>query len=559
MGKKRINPADPNTIPKFVDKLRKPPVAKPVYHRDYPESSYYELEMKEDKHRFHLDFPLTKIWGYDGISPGPTFEAFKDKPLYVKYLNRLPEKHFLPVDYSLHGSYNSPEVRSVVHLHGAHVNWESDGHPEAWYTRNYEKVGPTFRRKVHAYTNNQPGMTMWYHDHAMGATRLNVFAGLAGFYLLRDPSEEKLNLPSGKYEYPLMIQDRSFNEDGSLFYPDSPDPPPPVPVHPSITLGVTGNTNVVNGKVWPYLNVEPRKYRFRILNAANRRGYVLSLSNGENFTQIGTDSGLLTEPVSLSSIELLPAERTDIIIDFSSMKGEDIILRNTDEEFPDEHTNVVMEFLVDHCEEDDDDSSIPEKLQPEMHIHAHQVNIIRDLPLTTSTDEFGRLMLMQNNSMYSDPATEKPALDSIEIWNFINATPVAHPMHVHLVRFKILDRQPFDVERYDEDGVVSFTGPPEEPRVYERGWKDVIKADAGMVSRIIMHFREHTGNYIWHCHFLEHEDHDMMRPMRIVEDTHSIEPPRAHIDHTEDNQSSDEVNGSAAEDTSEADNDSASN
>ncbi|WP_046181047.1 multicopper oxidase family protein [Domibacillus tundrae] len=520
-----VNPSDPNTIPKFVDELKKPRTLQPTDNDRYPEGSYYKIVMKEAKHRFHKDFPNTRIWGYNGISPGPTIEASKDKTTYVKYENKLPEKHFLPVDYTLHGSSDTPEVRSVVHLHGANVDWKSDGHPEAWYTQNYEKTGPMFRRKVHAYTNHQPGTTLWYHDHSMGLTRLNVFAGLAGFYLLRDSLEERLQLPKGRHEIPLMIQDRSFNEDGSIFYPDSP--PFPVPIHPSITPGVTGNTITVNGKVWPHLKVEPRKYRFRILNASNRRGYLLSLSDEKSFTQIGTDGGFLNRPAELSSIQLLPSERTDVIIDFSGMEGKEIILQNSDTEFLDEHTSIVMQFRVELPLLGKDTSEIPAELAPAMELHEHHAHIIRDLPLTISTDEYGRPMLMLNERMYHDPATEKPSLDSVEIWNFINATPIQHPIHVHLVQFKIIERRPFNLERYESEGVVEFTGPAEEPRDYERGWKDTVKADIGKVTKIIMHFKEHTGNYIWHCHFLEHEDHDMMRPIRIIKDAHPVQLPHA--------------------------------
>jgi len=156
---------------------------------------YYEIEMKESYHSFHKQFPLTYIWGYEGIFPGPTIEAVKDKSIWVRWINNLPSKHFLPVDRTLHGASDSPEVRSVVHLHGANVDWESDGHPDAWFTKDYTFTGKTFKRKVYRYTNHQPGTLMWYHDHSMGITRLNVYAGLAGLYILRDPLEKRLNIP----------------------------------------------------------------------------------------------------------------------------------------------------------------------------------------------------------------------------------------------------------------------------------------------------------------------------------------------------------------------------
>lgn len=527
----KVNPSDPETIPKFVDRLEKPEVARPTRNPNYPYYSYYELEMKEDKHRFHRDFPLTTIWGYDGLIPGPTIEAEKDKTTYVKYINNLPKKHFLPVDRTLHVASDSPEVRTVTHLHGANVFWESDGHPEAWYTQNYEYVGPKFRREVHEYTNHQPATTLWYHDHAMALTRLNVYAGLAGYYLLRDSMEERLHLPKGKYEIPLMIQDKSFNEDGSLFYPIGPEPPlPPAPVTPSITVGFFGNTITVNGKVWPYLNVEPRKYRFRILNASNRRGYILRLSNDQSMIQIGTDGGFLTGPNPIPAIELLPAERTDLIIDFSGLEGQTITLMNDDIESspPNEHTSVIMQFRVTLPLIGKDTSVIPEEMAPrDLDLHEQHAHIKRDLPLTVSNDSYGRLMLMLNKMMYHEPATEKPSLDSIEIWNFINTTPIPHPMHIHLIQGKILGRRPFNVQKYINEGKLEM-GPLELPRNYETGWKDVFKADVGYVTSVIMHWKEFTGNYIWHCHFLEHEDHDMMRPITVINDAHPVQQPHAN-------------------------------
>lgn len=526
---KDVNPSDPNTIPKFVDQLQKPSIARPRSNSNYPRNSYYELQMKEARHRFHKYFPMSTIWGYDGLCPGPTIEAEKDQTTYVKYNNRLPTKHFLPVDFTLHSVNDSQEVRTVVHLHGASVDWESDGNPEAWYSKDYLHTGPKFKREVHEYTNHQPGTTMWYHDHTMGITRLNVYAGLAGFYLLRDSLEERLQLPCGPYEIPLMIQDRSFNEDGSIFYPDAP--PFPVPVHPSIIPGFVGNTITVNGKVWPYLSVEPRKYRFRIVNASNRRGYVLGLSNGQPLIQLGTDGGFLTEHVAIKSIELLPAERTDIIIDFSNLEYQEITLVNTDAELPGEHTSIVMQFRVDLPLKGEDTSQIPERIAESMDLHEHHAHIQRDLPLSAKLDSFGRPMLLLDNRMYHEPTTEKPSLDSIEIWNIINTTPFAHPIHVHLVQFKILERRPFNVELYQNEGKLEFTGKPEEPRDYERGWKDTVKTDAGMVTKIIMHWKEHTGHYMWHCHFLEHEDHDMMRPIHVIKDVHPVQQPHANQEH----------------------------
>lgn len=507
---KAVNPSLPDTIPKFIDELPIPPKAKPVGR--HLEKQYYEIEMREAYHSFHRYFPKTRIWGYDGIYPGPTLEVIQDQTIYVKWVNNLPLKHFLPVDKTLHGSNSSAEVRSVVHLHGAKVAPDSDGHPDAWYTRDYALTGKSFTQKVYKYTNNQQATTLWYHDHSIGITRLNVYAGLTGFYFIRDFNEASLNLPRGDYEVPLLIQDRSFNEDGSLFYPDGPQPP--ASVTPSIVPAFIGNTIAVNGKLWPHLKVEPRKYRFRILNGSNTRGYVLSLSNKESFFQIGTDGGLLHHRKTIDSFEIEPAERMDIVIDFSKHKDKYIRLINGDGSG---NTGVIMEFRVTKALCKPDRSQVPDELYPETHINEKFARKERILPLTAGLDHYGRPMLMLDGRMWHDPVTETPELDSIEIWKFVNATAFPHPIHVHLVQFKILHRQPFDLARYNAGEGLFFTGEPEEPKPYEGGWKDTVKAEPGMVTTIVMQFKDFLGDYVWHCHILEHEDHDMMRPIRIVD------------------------------------------
>ena len=506
----KVNPSNPDTIPKFSDELPRPILAKPCKKVDGYD--YYEIEMRAAYHSFHKNFPRTSIWGYNGLYPGPTIEVNKDETILVKWINNLPEKHFLPVDLTLHGAIDSPEVRTVVHLHGANVAPDSDGHPNTWFTNNYQYTGSTFAREVYKYTNHQQGTTLWYHDHAVGITRLNVYAGLAGFYLIRDKMEERLELPQGRYEIPIMIQDKSFNEDGSLFYPDAP--PFPVDVKPSVIPAFNGNTIVVNGKVWPYLNVEPRKYRFRLLNGSNTNAYELKFENDLEFYQIGTDGGFLEQSVKVTSILLEPAERADIIVDFSNYFGQRIVLQNTLDQGL--HTGVIMQFRVELPLRGKDNSKIPDKIY---HIHRLKEEMaaqVRELTLSANTDEFGRPMLLLDNKMWSDPVTETPAYDTIEVWNIVNLTAFPHPIHVHLVQFLILDRRPFDIEKYQDTGEIIYTGPPIPPAEYENGWKDTVRAEAGMVTRIIMHFKDHAGDYVWHCHILEHEDHDMMRPMRVI-------------------------------------------
>lgn len=277
--------------------------------------------MEEVEQQLHSELPKpTRVWAYAGMYPGPTIEVNRGEYVYIKWINNLPDKHFLPIDRTLHSSgEHSPEVRTVVHLHGAEVEADSDGYPDAWYTNNFSKVGPRFEKEVYEYPNNQRAATLWYHDHAIGITRLNVYAGLAGMYIIRDEEEGALNLPSGRYEIPLVIQDRSFNDDGSLFYPPTVDNPGPDFPFPSVTPGVAGDKILVNGMVWPYLEVEQRKYRFRILNGSNERFYRMKLSNGSPFIQIGSDGGLLEKPVVMDEILIAPAERVDVIIDFTDV------------------------------------------------------------------------------------------------------------------------------------------------------------------------------------------------------------------------------------------------
>lgn len=513
----KVDPSNPETVPKFVDPMPVPYVARPVNPccSSAENEAYYHINMWEASHQFHKCFPYSAIWGYNGTYPGPTIEVSKDMPVKVLWENDLPERHLLPVDHTLHGAMDTPDVRTVVHLHGANVAADSDGHPEAWFTKGNQYVGQKYSREVYEYTNHQPGAALWYHDHAIGITRLNVYAGLAGFYIIRDFMEKRLNLPEGSYEIPIMIQDKSFNKDGSLFYPDNATPPVenPVPSTPSFFFG---NTIVVNGKVWPYLPVEPRKYRFRILNASNLRDYELKLSNGEVFHQIGTDLGLLHHPIEIDSFILEPAERIDLIIDFSEYKGQEIILQNVAQGPPSPGTEVIMKFVVGWDVLCPDTSTIPKELAPFHNIEPELAIRQRTVHLDETTDHYGRVVHLLNNRMWDAPATEKPKLDTIEIWNIVNHFNFPHPVHLHLVHFEILGRKEFAAEDFDENGNYKIDiCTLEPPRKYEKGPKDVVRAEPGQVTSIIMHFKEHSGDYVWHCHILEHEDYDMMRPLVI--------------------------------------------
>ncbi|MEC3655546.1 outer spore coat copper-dependent laccase CotA [Bacillus siamensis] len=508
-------------LEKFADELPIIETLKPQKKSDG--STYYEVTMKECFHKLHRDLPPTRLWGYNGLFPGPTIDVNQGESIYVKWMNDLPDKHFLPVDHTIHHSesgHQEPDVRTVVHLHGGETPPDSDGYPEAWFTRDFKETGPYFEKEVYHYPNKQRGALLWYHDHAMAATRLNVYAGLAGMYIIRERKEKQLKLPAGEYDVPLMILDRTLNDDGSLSYPSGPDNPSETLPTPSIVPFLCGNTILVNGKAWPYMEVEPRTYRFRILNASNMRTFTLSLNNGGRFIEIGSDGGLLPRSVRTQTISLAPAERYDVLIDFSAFDGEHIILTNGTgcggDVNPDTDANV-MQFRVTKPLKGEDTSRKPKYLSAMPDVTSKRIHNIRTLKLTNTQDKYGRPVLTLNNKRWHDPVTEAPKLGTTEIWSIINPTRGTHPIHLHLVSFQVLDRRPFDLERYNKFGDIVYTGPAVPPPPSEKGWKDTVQAHSGEVIRIAATFAPYSGRYVWHCHILEHEDYDMMRPMDVTD------------------------------------------
>jgi spore coat protein A len=523
-------PLDPGTIPKFVDPLPIPAILKP--NGNSKNAASYKVTMSEFQQQvLPAGFPATTVWGYEGSFPGPTIEARKDKPVAVKWINELPLSHLFPVDTTLHGTMDGePEVKTVVHLHGAHTKPQFDGYPEDWYASNESK-----NFAVYNYKNDQEPAALWYHDHAMGSTRTNVYAGLAGLYNIRDDIEDALNLPGGDYEVPIVIQDRKFTEDGALFYPSVLDSEkfPFAPV-PSIIPVFIGDITLVNGKTWPYLEVEPRKYRFRVLNGSNSRPYRLRLvpdaapDTSLPYHQIGTDGGLLAMPVPVGKVAngapvgpqvtVAPAERADIVVDFSGFEPGDVItMRNLGiNDFPStESVTFIMQFRV--IESSGADTSVlPAMLRPVPKLDPADAVRTRNLTLDLTKDEYGRPKFLLNNALWMDPITETPKLNTTEIWNFVNMTPNGHPMHVHLVTFGVLSRRLFDVEHYKLTGEILYLSPPEKmlpPN--ENGMRDMVRVPAGTVVQIIAHF-DVPGRFVWHCHFLDHEDHEMMRPYEVV-------------------------------------------
>ncbi len=493
---------DPNSLTPFVDPLPIPPIARPDGYRPSAQDSalrvpYYRLPMRQFQSKVHRDMKPTQQWGIGGTCPGPTLEARSKEGVFVEWANELPSKHFLPVDHKLHGAEpDKPEVRTVIHLHGARVRPENDGYPESWYVPG--------KSATYFYPNDQDATLLWYHDHAVGINRLNVFAGLFGTCILRDPIEDSLNLPKGQYEVPLVIYDRSFDTDGQLSYPVSPDPA--VRWIPEFF----GNAILVNGRLLPYLDVDPRKYRLRLLNAANGRFFHLSLSNEGDWHQIGADQGLLPAPVTLRQVTLAPAERADVILDFTDHAGAQIVMNN-------DFSVPVMQFRVAKTKVSDT-SSLPATLRSINKLKESDAVKTRSMGLWEWDDPAGNpTQMLLNNAHWNMPITENPVLNSVEIWNLINTTDDSHPIHLHLVRFQILDRQRFDSFAYrNEKSLMRYLGQRTPPELGEAGWKDTVRAEPNMITRIIIPFEGFVGRYVWHCHILEHEDNEMMRPFEVV-------------------------------------------
>ncbi len=480
----------------FLDPLPIPAVAQPTSGSPGGPASY-DVSFVQFQQVLHSELPPTTVWGFDdgsgGAFPGPTFEASMGAPIDVNWINDLRDgsnqlltSHHLPVDLCPMGA--TDDAKAVMHLHGLNVAAAFDGHPELTLLPG--------ESAVYDYPNLQTNATLWYHDHSLGVTRLNVAMGLAGAYLLRDPQEAALGLPDQAYEIPMLITDRRFNADGSFRYPAA------------WTEHVLGNTILVNGRVWPYLDVDQGKYRLRWINASGSRAYRLKLSNGATFHQIGSDGGLLEAPVPVTEVLLLPGERADVVIDFAPYAaGTQIeLLNDAPAPYPgpmsmDDIPNV-MRFVVQpnagHT------APLPAALQT--------VNLptpggpVRDFVLQREAGTCGGATWTINGLGFDD-ITEMPQLGSTEIWTFINRSGLAHPMHIHLVMFRVIDRQPFIV--LDDQVVIS--GPPVPPLPTEQGYKDTVRVEPGEIVRVAVRFENFVGDYVYHCHILEHEDHEMMR------------------------------------------------
>jgi spore coat protein A len=498
--RQRAKTLDAMKLASFVDPLPLPVLQTPQGRRssaalgaaDVP---YYPVHVRAIQGKLHRDLPPSRLWGYGTTSAPVLFEASSGQGVLIDWINELPLEHIFTLNPPRPGMEHAPPTRLSTHLHGARVPAVSDGYPDNWYAPGEHRLS--------YYPNPQEAMALWCHDHAMGATVFNIFAGLMGWYLIRDRVERSLNLPSGKYELPMLIYDRSFTPEGQLYYPNPPD-------EGAWAQEFLGDAMVVNGKVRPYHDVEPRKYRLRIANTANSRFFSLSFSNGQSFHVIGSDQGFLAAPIEVTRLILAPSERADVIVDFSGARGERLVLASDELE--------LMQFRVDENPVSDP-SSLPNTLRPIQRISESQATRTRVMTLNEFDYDTGMAMVMLlNRKHWSDPVTERVKLDSVEIWSLANLTQDTHPIHLHMVRFQVLDRRSFSVDDYlaANSLPLRYTGAALPPEPHEMGWKDVVQCPPATVTRIIIPFAGYAGRYVWHCHILEHEANEMMRPYDVL-------------------------------------------
>jgi spore coat protein A, manganese oxidase len=450
------------TVRRFELPLTIPPVLAPT--RTDATTDYYEITQMQAGQEI-LPGLRTAIWGYNGSFPGPTIRARTNRRVVVRQMNGLPE----PVSVHLHGGVQSPE---------------SDGYPT--------DLIPPGGTKDYEYANLHRAATLFYHDHAMDLTGPHIYKGLSGLYLLSDDVEASLPLPRGEFDVPLMIQDRTFNLDGSFAF--RPNDPTNIFAH-------GGDVILVNGVPWPRFQVAARRYRFRIVNASSSRDYAIALSNKQPLIQIATDGGLLDRPLTTDAIRLGPAERAEVLVDFGGMAlGAMIDLEN---QLDPGDLGALLRFEVSRHA--DEDGQVPAVLAPTNRLTQADAATTRHFVFRrTLTPAFPPFRWTINGATF-DPSTIAARMpkDAIEIWQFENHAfgpfeEQAHPVHIHLVNFLVLDRN----------------GRP--PAPYETGWKDTVVVGSKETVRVIARFGPFTGKYVLHCHNLAHEDHAMMANFEVV-------------------------------------------
>jgi len=481
----------------FVVPLPVPPVLEPV-RRD-ASTDYYEITQKVGQAEI-LPGLQTEVWGYNGIFPGPTIESQRGRQIVVRHRNELA----VPTVVHLHGGKTPPEhdgyPTDMILPVGSGDEHHSDPRPPEWHGKH---SGTTSEgTKEYVYPLDQRAATLWYHDHRMDFTGPQVYKGLAGFHVHRDDEDDALPLPKGEKDVPLMICDRSFGEDGSFLYPSlDPSLLGEPGVEDDYMGGVLGDTILVNGSPWPFMEVSNTRHRFRILNASNARRFELALDpeppdGSPSFVQVGSDGGLLAAPISHRAIPISQAERFDVVVDFSKYPvGTEVTLKNR---LGTGETADVMRFRVNRKERDD--STVPRRLSDMSEfdrLTESGVGVERGEFRFTRISEDGRTMWGINGEPFDPGRMEaSPELGSVEVWNL--DTNAHHPIHLHLVQFKVLSRN------------------GERPRPTDAGWKDTVDLASGEEARVIARFDGYRGRYVFHCHNLEHEDMMMMANFEVV-------------------------------------------
>ncbi|NNM21236.1 MAG: multicopper oxidase domain-containing protein, partial [Gammaproteobacteria bacterium] len=486
----------------FVDALPIPGILAPVATRgDGVEQ--YEVTAQTASQQLHSELPPSTLWTYNGKYPADTFETRVGEPIEVTFINGLPPGgHMFAVDECPHGpNYYSNSSRVVTHLHGGHVPARFDGQPEFAMLPG--------EMDVYEYPNDQLPGILWYHDHALGITRLNVYGGLAGFYLLRDDFEDGLGLPAGEFEIPLVIQDRDIDlSTGQLNYPSN------------LVNAFFGDKVLANGKVWPVMQVKQGKYRFRLLNGSQARTYDLRLENladpGQSipFTLIGADLGLITAPIPLDTITMAAAERLDVIVDFAGFApGTEVVLRNDEPTAP--RVFNVMKFVV--TADTGFTDPVPAQLRTVTPIPEADATLSRWFRLERVGEPCaGNEWVIRTldgpggtptGAQRWDDLSEFVQLGTTEIWEFENPSSMMHPVHIHLVAFQVLDRS-----LLSDGSLLPLTA-------WEQNtWKDTVRVEPGTRVRVIARYEDFPGRFAYHCHILDHEDHEMMRQFQTVND-----------------------------------------
>lgn len=575
------------TLTPFLDPLRIPPIKRLRRDDDHEHEDRcrnLKITLQYRQARLHSQLPMAGFWTYDGSVPGPTIEVRRGQKVTVEWVNHLGGTLPVvavtaPAETSTWIPQNEPGRSggavvpgterippwTVAHLHGGRTAADSDGWPE-----NVRHAGQS---SFCHYDNDQRATLLWYHDHAMSVTRLNVFAGLAGAWIIRDAEEDALRLPSGQFEVPLIIQDRNLDVDasgqftGQLLHKVQED-----------VMEFFGPYTLVNGTIWPYHNVQARQYRFRVLNGSNARTYRLLLvdENGRAvpagvIKQIGTDGGLLAAPVDppAKGLVLGSGERADLIVDFRNFKGGKLRLINTAEAPFGNDPNVslagpaervpypqVMEFRVSPGAVNDP-FVLPQHLSSFQRLTHAQIPAAHHHRLAALVEQNGLLSVFELHEETADcplppgtpvieitpPGQAQPSrymampagfrdrinwfveYGATEVWKVINLTPDTHPFHIHLVQFQLIGRDVYDTGGPDHskfDSATLSTASPinfANPGVIdanEVAWKDTVRVDPGQIISVAATFDGHAGRYVYHCHILEHEDHEMMRPFVVM-------------------------------------------